>query len=88
MYSHSIPLSAAVQCSDGAMRLVNGTPDAVGVREGRLEICFQRVWGAVYDTNWTAVDAAVTCQELGFDPRGIIEVLCRSVCAVHAIGRD
>ena len=41
-----------------------------GVREGRLEICYQGVWGAVYDTDWSAQDAAVTCQDLGFDPRG------------------
>ena len=43
---------------------------SVGVRGGRLEICFQGVWGAVYDIDWTAIDAAVTCQQLGFNPKG------------------
>ena len=40
------------------------------MREGRLEICFQGVWGALFDNDWSEVDAAVTCQELGFDQRG------------------
>ncbi len=74
--------TAAVECSDGEKRLV---PDVRPVdsresrqievvREGRLEICFQGVWGAVYDANWTAIDAAVTCQEFGFAPKGMLEL--------------
>ena len=73
--------AADEECSDGEMRLVpdsqlirpvgpRGPREIEPVREGRLEICYQGVWGAVYDANWTAIDAAVTCQEFGFDPRG------------------
>ena len=61
-------LDAAI-CSDGDLRLVNGTATE-GVSEGRVEICYQGVWGAVYDPVWTAEDAAITCQQLGYDPRG------------------
>ena len=57
------------ECSDGTLRLINEFQQT-DVREGRLEICFQGVWGAVYDTDWSARDAAVTCQELGFEPEG------------------
>ena len=39
--------------------------------EGRLEICYLGVWGAVYDSNWSSIDAAVTCQSFGFSPKGI-----------------
>jgi hypothetical protein len=52
------------------MRLVDEMQQTAGVREGRLEICYRGVWGAVFDTDWTAQDAAVTCQHFGFDPRG------------------
>ena len=41
------------------------------IREGRVEICYQGVWGAVFDTDWSAMDAAVTCQQLGFQAKGI-----------------
>ena len=43
------------------MRLVgNGTE-----YEGRVEICRQNVWGSVCDTDWSDVDAAVVCIQLG-----------------------
>ena len=38
--------------------------------EGRIEICFQNVWGAVYDTNFTNLDAAVACHQLGYSRYG------------------
>ena len=57
-------------CIDGEQRLISESGGTVGQRSGRLEICYQGVWGAVYDTSWTARDASVACQEMGFDPRG------------------
>lgn len=61
----------AVQCADGDLRLVSSSQQTVDVSEGRLEMCYQGLWGAVHDNEWTAKDAAVTCQELGFDPKGV-----------------
>lgn len=46
--------------------------DISPVREGRVEICFQGVWGSVFDTDWSALDAAITCQQLGFNAKGNI----------------
>ncbi len=50
-------------------RLVPRNPPKKGEmpQEGRLEICYRGIWGSVYDTDWTGLDAAVTCQDLGFD---------------------
>ena len=43
------------------------SPDGPSSNEGRVEICYQNVWGAVYDQNWSEFDAAVVCSQLNFD---------------------
>ena len=53
---------------DGEIRLISDPSNMV---EGRLEICFEGVWGAVFDPYWSALDAAVTCSQLGFETNGI-----------------
>ena len=39
--------------------------------EGRVEICFQNVWGAIFDQTFTNKDAAVVCHQLGYNRYGI-----------------
>ena len=51
-------------CENGTIRL---SPDGPSSNEGRVEICYQNVWGAVYDPNWSEFDAAVVCSQLNFD---------------------
>lgn len=58
-------------CRDKEIRLVNDAPideeeSFRSPNEGRVEICFNNVWGAIYDENWTNKDAAVACYQLGF----------------------
>ena len=50
-------------CESGAIRLADGPSS----NEGRVEICYQNVWGSVYDSSWEEYDAAVVCNQLGFD---------------------
>ena len=54
-------------CEDGMIRL---SPDGPSLNEGRVEMCYQNIWGAVYDQNWSQFDAAVVCAQLNFSRTG------------------
>ena len=40
------------------------------VVEGRVEVCFNGLWGAVYSTQWDQSQAGVVCNGLGYEPSG------------------
>lgn len=55
-------ISLASNCTDGEVRLSNGTLS----NEGRVEICFNKEWGTICDDEWGASEARVVCKQLGY----------------------
>ena len=52
-------------CADGMVRLMmTGGRDE---KEGRVEMCYNGVWGTVCADGWDEVDANVVCNQLGYD---------------------
>ena len=55
-------------CTHGELRLAGSNI----VTKGRVEICFNGVWGTVCDNDWSTVDANVVCNQLGYYPSGTV----------------
>ena len=66
-------------CNDGDLRLVDGNT----TREGRVEICFDNVYGTVCDDQWGPLDAAVACRQLGFSDAGMFSYFLPPVVPAH-----
>ena len=47
-------------CTNGEIRLVNGSSD----REGRVEVCIGNTWTAVSEYGWDYREAQVVCRQL------------------------
>ena len=62
VYNHFLLLLVPAECDDGDLRLVGGDNEF----EGRLEICFDRLWGTVCQDSFGSSDAAVACWDLGY----------------------
>ena len=53
-------------CNNGDVRLVGG----INELQGRVEICYNKMWGSVCHNSWSTYDANVLCKQLGYQPTG------------------
>ena len=61
-------LCAGSQCNETDVRLVDGQ---LSDANGRVEICYNGLWGSVCDDLWDAQDAQVVCRQLGYVGREV-----------------
>lgn len=60
-------INTFTDCRDGEIRLMDGSNPL----EGRLEVCYDRVWGTVCSDSWGQRDIAVACRQLGYSSTGM-----------------
>ncbi len=65
-FSQYSPPPLPPDCLDGNVRLVGGTT----MLEGRVELCYDGVWGTICNFGWNAQDSAVVCRQLGYSSSG------------------
>lgn len=63
-----LPLSLSLysdpgMCNEGTFRLVGGSIE----QEGRVEVCYNGVWGTICDSNWGQIDAYIVCRQMGYN---------------------
>ena len=66
----SLDINATVDtsCGNGDVRLVGGA----NYLEGRVEMCYNKLWGSVCHRSWDTADANVVCEQLGHQPTGTL----------------
>ncbi len=58
-------LNSLTDCTDGQVRLMNGSEPSEGQRMGRVEICYNNTYGSVCDDFFNENAAAVVCNGTG-----------------------
>ena len=52
-----------LQCHETDVRVIDGRT----ANDGRVQICYNGLWGSVCDDSWDERDAKVVCRQLGYE---------------------
>ena len=77
----SCNLFLCLDCIHGDIRLASVHGNLL---QGRVEMCYDGVWGTVCSNNWEEVEASVVCRQLGFSSSGTCELSI--ICLLHVRG--
>lgn len=61
-----------IDCREGDVRLAGGISSSL---QGRVEVCYDKVWGTVCVSSWSSKDAEVVCRQLGYETLGKMTLL-------------
>ena len=62
-----LALAEVSNCVDGSVRLIGGET----ALEGRVELCYNHIWGLICPSSWDTRDATVVCRQLGYKTTGL-----------------
>ena len=79
-HDQDVAVVCAILCSDNEIRVVEGSSQT----EGRVEICFNQLWGTVTDDFWSFLDATVACRQLGFSDQCKTTATCNPSMFIFA----
>ena len=60
-----------IACSDGRIRLMNGTEFVDGQMEGRVEVCSGNAYFTVCNDFWDTLEANIVCRYLGHNTSSV-----------------
>ena len=70
------PADYPIACTNGVIRLANGSNEF----EGRVEICLNDTFGTVCGTtSWNENNAKVVCRQLGYEMEGLCKCLLDTI---------
>ena len=49
-------------CTYGDIQLIGGAFE----NEGTVQVCYNKLWGLISDSNWDNNDAKIVCKQLGY----------------------